>query len=144
MTCCKILKLSLKTNSGFKKVFKFQWKNAHSTVLQNAWSQKDQHSHWKSSFNHQKQIVFIQKRSWMTKKTRAPWKINWVPSKIKESFVDAMTCCKNVKLSFGTNSAFEKVYKFQWKNAHSTVLQNASSQKNPHFHWKNNFTIKNQ
>ena len=53
------------------------------------------------------------KRSWMTKKLRAPWKINWVPSKIKESFVDAMTCCKNVKLSFETNSAFEKVYKFQ-------------------------------
>ena len=23
-----------------KKAYKFQWKNAHSTVLQNAWSQK--------------------------------------------------------------------------------------------------------
>ena len=52
-----------------KRPFKFQGKNAHSTVLQNAWSQKDQHSHWKNEFNHQKPIVFIEKRSWITKKT---------------------------------------------------------------------------
>ena len=44
-----------------------------------------------------------------------------------------MTCCKNIKLSFETNSAFQKAYKFQWKNAHSTVLQNAWNQKNQHF-----------
>ena len=77
MTCCKnALWLSLKTNSAFKKAFKFQGKkNAHSTVLQNAWSQKDQHFHWKNKFDHQKPIVFIEKRSWITKKPRAPWKL---------------------------------------------------------------------
>ena len=40
MTCCKNTKLSLKTQFAFKEAYKFQWKNAHSTVLQNAWSQK--------------------------------------------------------------------------------------------------------
>ena len=83
MTCCKNVWLSLKTNSAFKKAFKFQGKNAHSTVLQNAWSQKDQHFHWKSKFYHQKLIVFIEKRSWMTKKPRAPWKINYGHPKLK-------------------------------------------------------------
>ena len=81
--CCKNVWLSLKTNSAFKIAFKFQGKNAHSTVLQNAWSQKDQHSHWKNKFNHQKPIVFIEKRSWVTKKPRAPWKINYGHPKLK-------------------------------------------------------------
>ena len=55
-----------------------------------------------------------------------------------------MTCCKNIKLSFETISAFQKAYKFQWKNVHSTVLQNAWNQKTNTFSKKSNFTIKNQ
>ena len=47
MTCCKNVKPSVKTKSAFKKAFKFNGKNVHSTVLQNAWSQKDQHFHSK-------------------------------------------------------------------------------------------------
>ena len=146
MTCCKNIKLSFETNSAFKKAYKFQWKNAHSTVLQNAWNQKNNtfSIKKKKQFHHQKPIVFIQKRSWMTKKPEAPRKIDYGPSKIKKSFVHAMTCCKNIKLSFETNSAFKKAYKFQWKNAHSTVLQNAWNQKTNTFSKKSNFTIKNQ
>ena len=83
MTCGRNVWLSLKTNSAFKKAFKLQGKNAHSTVLQTAWGQKNQHSHWKNKFDHQKPIVFIEKQSWMTKKPRAPWKINYGHPKLK-------------------------------------------------------------
>ena len=58
--------------------------------------------------------------------------------KIKESFENAMTCCKNTKLSLKTHFAFKKAYKLQWKNAHSTVLQNAWSQKTNTFVEKQN------
>ena len=36
-----------------------------------------------------------------------------------------------------------KTLSFHMKKRHSTVLQNASSQKNKHFHWKNNSGLKN-
>ena len=135
--------LSLKTNSAFKKAFNFQGKNAHSTVLQNAWSQKDQHSHWKTNLatkNHyfslkndpgwQKNLEHREKLITAIQNERVLWK--------------AMTCCKNVWLSLKTNSAFKKAFNFQGKNAHSTVLQNAWSQKDQHSHWKTNLTTKNQ
>ena len=36
-------------------------KKRHSTVLQNAWSKKDKHSHWKNNSGFQKHYKFIWK-----------------------------------------------------------------------------------
>ena len=91
----------------------------------------------KNKISYQKTFIFFEKRSWMTKKPRAPLKIIRSFQKIKKSFENAMTCCKNTKLSLKTHFAFKEGYKFQWKNAHSTVLQNAWSQKKPILSLKN-------
>ena len=137
MTCCKNIKLSFETNSAFKKAYKFQWKNAHSTVLQNAWNQKNQHSHWKKQFHHQKPMLFIEKQSWITKNLEHHRKSITGPPKIQKfSKKNEMTCCKNVKPSLKSKSALKKAFKFNGKNVHSTVLQNACSQKDQHFHSK--------
>ena len=109
MTCCKNIKLSLKTNAAFKKAYKFQWKNAHSTVLQNAWSQKKPILSLKNKITYQKTTIFFQKRSWMTNKPRAYGAIEnqlGALQKIKESFENAITCCKNIKLSLKTHFVF--------------------------------------
>ena len=130
MTCCKNIKLSLKTNAAFKKAFKFQWKNAHSTVLQNAWSQKKPILSLKNKISYQKNNDFLWKTILDDKKNLGRhWKSIRSFQKIKESFENAMKCCKNTKLSLKTHFACKKAYKLQWKNAHSTVLQNAWSQK---------------
>ena len=68
----------------------------------------------------------------MTKIIRAPCKIDYGPCKIKK-LCKCNDLLQKYKTFFETNSVFEKAYKFQWKNAHSTVLQNASNQKNQHF-----------
>ena len=75
MTCCKNITLSLKTHFAFKEAYKFQWKNAHSTVLQNAWSQKKQYS-LKNKISYQKNNGFHWKTILDDKKPSAPLKIN--------------------------------------------------------------------
>ena len=139
MTCCKKIKLSLKTHFAFKKAYKFQWKNAHSTVLQNAWSQKKPILSLKNKISYQKNNDFLWKTILDNKKTQGAIE-NQLGAfqKIKKSFENAMTCCKNIKLSFKTNSAFKKAYRFQWKNAHSTVLTKCLKPKNQYFPWKQN------
>ena len=75
MKCCKNIKLSLKTNSAFKKAYKFQWKNVHSTVLQNAWSQKT-NTLVESKISYQKNNSFHWKTILDDKKSLAlHWKI---------------------------------------------------------------------
>ena len=79
----------------------------------------------------------------MTKKLEHRGKSTRCLPRLKNPFKrnDLLQKRKNL---FEKNSAFKKAYKFQWKNAHSTVLQNAWSQKPMLFIEKNNFTIKNQ
>ena len=69
MTCCEKKKLSLKTHFAFKKAYKFQWKNAHSTVLQNAWSQKKPILSLKNKISYQKNNGFLWKTILDNKKT---------------------------------------------------------------------------
>ena len=52
--------LSLKKQFCFKKAYKFIWKK---TVFQNAWSKKNQHSHWKKQFCFKKADKFIWKNA---------------------------------------------------------------------------------
>ena len=87
---------------------------------------------------------------WMTKKPKAPRKIDYGPSKIKNFFVNEMTCCKNIKVFFETNSAVKKAYKFQWKKRPQHCLtkclkpkkltlsleKTISPSKTNVFHWK--------
>jgi len=67
----------------------------------------------KNKINYQKAMIFIEKRSWMTKTERTIENQFGPSKKIKESFENAMTCCKNITLSFKTHFAFKKAYKFQ-------------------------------
>ena len=114
MTCCKNVWLSLKTNSAFQKAFKLQGKNAHSTVLQNAWSQKNQHFHWKNEFNHQKPLFSLKNDpGWQKNLEHREKLITAIQN--KRVLWKAMTCCKNVWLSLKTNSAFKKAFKLQEK-----------------------------
>ena len=98
---------------------------------------KNQHSHWKKQFHHQKPMLFIEKQSWITKNLAHHRKSITGPPKIQKfSQKNEMTCCKNVKPSLKTKSALKKAFKFNGKNVHSTVLQNTWSQKDQHFHSK--------
>ena len=112
MTCCKNIKLSFKTHFAFKKAYKFLWKNAHSTVLQNAWSHianklieksklitKNNYFLWITNLQDKENLV----RHWTSIRAL---------QKTKEPFENAMKCCKNIKLSLKTNSAFKKAFKF--------------------------------
>ena len=62
-------KLSLKTHFALQKAYKFQWKNAHSTVLQNAWSQKKPILSLKNKISYQKNNAFLWKTILDNKKT---------------------------------------------------------------------------
>ena len=81
MTCCKNTKLSLKTHFAFKEAYKFQWKNAHSTVLQNAWSQKKPILSLKNKFSYQKNNGFLWKTILDDKKTQGAIENQFGPSK---------------------------------------------------------------
>ena len=88
-------------------------------------------------FHHQNPMLFIEKQSSITKNLEHHGKSITGPPKISNFFKkNEMTCCKNVKPSLKTKSALKKAFKFNGKNVHSTVLQNAWSQKDQHFHSK--------
>ena len=157
MTCCKNIKLSLKTHFAFKKAYKFQWKNAHSTVLQNAWSQKKPILSLKNKISYQKNIHFLWKTILDDKKTERTIENQLgALQKIKKSFENAMTCCKNTKLSLKTHFGFKEAYKFQWKKRPQhrltkclkpkkqilSLKNKISYQKNNGFHWKTIFDDK--
>ena len=56
-----------------------------------------------------------------------------------------MTCCKNLKLSFETTSAFKKDYKFQWKKTPTALsYKMLETKKTNTFSKKSNFTMKDQ
>ena len=90
-------------------------------------AKKDQHFHWKIKFYHKKPKVFIEKQSWMTKKPRAPWKINDGHPKWKNPFEKQWPAAKTYDSLCKPILLLQKAFKLQEKNAHSIVLQNAWS-----------------
>ena len=66
------------------------------------------------------------------------------PPKNWTVYENTITCSKNLNGLWKPISVFKKASKFQWKNTHSTILQNAWNQKDQHFHWKTNLTTKKQ
>ena len=104
-------------------------KKGHRTVFQNAWSQKDQHSHWKNKSASKKLINSYEKRhrtvfqnAWSQKDQHSPWKNNSVSKKLKNSYEKRAQkrlpkCLKPKKptLSLKKQFCFKKAYKFIWK-----------------------------
>ena len=100
--------LSLKKQFWLLKTLKIHMKKWHDTVLQNAWSQKNKHSHWKTILALKTLQIHMKKRhstvlqnAWSQKNKHSHWKNN---SGLKDPI----------------NSL---------KKRHSTVKQNAWSQK---------------
>ena len=107
MTCCKNTKLSLKIHFGFKKAYKFQWKNAHSTVLTKCLKPKKTILSLKNKISYQKNNDFLWKTILDDKQAYGAIENQLgALQKIKKSFENAMTCCKNIKLSLKTHFVF--------------------------------------
>ena len=109
--------LSLKKTILFQKSLQIHMKKCHRTVFQNAWSQKNQHSHWKKQFCFKKAYNFI-------------WKNDTGPfSKMPSEAKKTNTLIEKTIL-------LQKSLQIHMKKVHKTVFQNPWSQKNQHSHWK--------
>ena len=123
--------LSLKKTILFQKSLQIHMKKCHRTVFQNAWSQKNQHSHWKKQFCFKTAYKLIWKKATepFSKMPEAK-KINTLIEKtsllqkslqihMKKMTHDRLPKCLNPKkttLSLKKQFCFKKAYKFIWKN----------------------------
>ena len=80
-----------------KKTYEFIGKKGHRTIFQNAWSQKNKHSHWKNNSVSKKPINSYEKRPQ-----------NRIPKCLKP---------KKTTLFWQKQSVPNKTYKFIWKKA---------------------------
>ena len=92
-----------------QKSLQIHMKKVHKTVFQNAWSQKNQHSHWKNNFASKKLTNSYEKSA----QNRLP------------------KCLKQKKtLSLKKQFFFKKAYKFIWKNATEPLSKMPKTKKN--------------
>ena len=126
-------------------------KKGHRTVFQNAWSQKNQHFHWKNKSASKKLTNSYEKgaqkrlpKCLKPQKTNAHWKNNSVSillnSYEKRPRNHLPKCLKPKKqtLSLKKTILFQKSFQIHMKKGHRPVFQNAWSQKKKHSLWKSN------
>ena len=146
MTCCENTKLSLKLILLLKRPINSNEKNAHSTVLQNAWSQKNKYSHWKTKLGTKKTMVFIEKRSWMTKNlgrhwksirgppknSKSPLKTQWHVAKTQSSLWKLISLVKR-RINSNEKTPTAPSYK---------IYKMPEAKKNQYSHWKTKLVTK--
>ena len=131
-------------------------KKGHRTVFQNAWSQKNQHSHWKNNsaskkltnsyekmaqkrlpkcLKQKKQALSLKKQFCFKKACKLIWKKATEPS-------SKMPEAKKTNTLIEKTSPLQKSLQIHMRKRRRTVFQNAWSQKDQHSPWKNNSVSK--
>ena len=118
-------------------------KKRRSTVLQNAWSQKSKHSHWKNNSGIKNPINSYEKNgtapsykmpeakktNTLIEKTIPVLKTLKIHMRKRHSTVLQNAWSKKTNTLIEKTILLVKTLSFHMKKRHSTVLQNASSQK---------------